>query len=224
MNELEAAIDREAADYIGAVIAAVKRAEEEGFTDVDTDAEILAVSPTAYWASYYSIGPKTRPDVPSLFKADSHPYVAKLGADRSYHAGTAKTWDFIRHVLAVADLPLVVYDGVNETVVMLAGRGAPLVALSNDQRAAEIARIASALFAEPWSDAAWTPRAATHETAGIAFTTARAVSPLVAAAVSVRLDAGVWGDDLAFVAYKLHNFQQAIRMNNPGSWFDPSRR
>lgn len=224
MNELEAAIDREAADYVGAVIAAVKRAEEEGFTNVDTDAEILAVSPTAYWASFYSVGPKTRPDTPPLFKPDGHPYVAKLGADRSYHPGTAKTWDFIRHELVVADLAIVVYDGVNEAVVKLPGRGASLVPLSDEARAAEIAPIARALFAEPWSGAAWVPRAATSETAGIAFTTARAVSPLVAKAATVRMDAGVWDDDLMFVFYKLHNFQQAIRMNNPGSWFDPTRR
>src|SRR5262245_50823776 len=173
MTELEQAIDGEANEYIALVIDAVRRAEAEGFTSVETDAEIMAMSATAYWESYYSLGAQVRPGVPRLFKPHLHPHLGALGTVRSYHQGSAKSWEFLHHEFNAEGERVVVIDGVNDILVRLPGHGAALVTMTPEARAAEVARLAGLLFADPWEHAVWLPRGSAGETAGISFTTAR---------------------------------------------------
>jgi hypothetical protein len=217
--ELAEAIEQEAGEYLAIVVAAARGAEAARFKPVSSDAELVARFPEAYWASFHALGRRVDARAPALFPADRHPYVSKLGASRAYHIGTRTTWDYLRHELTIDSNELVIIEGVNEALVRLPGRGAPFVAASAEERPRILASLAAALFAEPWSSAAWLPRRpAAGEADGLAYTTAPTVSPLVANAARARMDAGVFGGELTFIHYKFHNDEQASRMLDGRSW------
>ena len=221
MTDLEALTDREATRYVGRVLDAVQRAEDEGFVEFATDAQLMAHAPTAYWGSFHSIGPRVPgvPGVSILFRQDRNPHLASLGVERAYHAGQShsESWDFLRHTFVVDGIQLMVFDGVNEALVVIRGIAEQLISVSPSARIDIVARTAAILFNPPWSVATWMPRsAAPTELADMALSTARGESVIHPS--DTRMDAGVWRGDLFFLYHKVHNRQRLPRMRDPQNW------
>ncbi len=226
MKEHAAAIDREASEYIRGVFAAVQVAKDAGFKPLGSDAEFKAQFPHAYYDSYYGIGVqgRVRPGVPPLFRADRHPYVPDLAATRSYYSGDPKTWDVIRHELTIDSQKVVVFETVNDVLVVLAERGRALVSMAPAARVAELVRVATHLFDDTWSKAKWTPRGSSGDATEVAFTTAPTVVPDDPPAGRFRMDAIVRKGDLCFLYYKTHNEQRMNRLRKGVRWFQPKKK
>jgi hypothetical protein len=216
MTEAERIADLGAASLIARVLAAVARADEEGFVTFATDAELMIYAPKAYWGSFHSIGPRP-PPFPTLFRPQWNPHATTLGVERSYHAGRGDSWDFLRHRFVADGINVVVFDGVNEVFVIARGVTDRWGALPLAARVSDVARTASLLFNPPWSVATWAPRtAAPEELQEMALSNARGESVLHP--TDLRLDAGVWRGELFFLFYKVHSYQLAPRARDPQSW------
>ena len=218
-------VEREANERIHWLFRALKKAQEVGLTPLASDTEFRNKFGDAYYDSYYGIGiqAQVRPDVPPLFQSDRHPYVPELFARRSYFVGDKGFGDFLLHEYAFDRLAIVVFEGVNEVLVRLPGQGKALVPMSPVARVAEVRRFAEKLLADPWRTAQWHERGGGGETAGIAYTTEPIASLQGASVGRVRMDAGVWDDDLYYVYYRTRDEQRGLRRKHI-RWFDKGEK
>ena len=169
----------------------IEKAQSEGFDDLEgrTDVPGQALAESRHWAR-------------TLFAQGKSPYDVGQAVRRTVHRATKAAPDLLRHEYDVDDLRLSIVEGRSFVLVIVARESLDVLALPEQERASAIARIAATLFHPVCVSGGVCFRFPERIEEGVFFSTNPDVDPRLLGTWQDRLDAGIHGGELVFLAYK----------------------
>ncbi|MRG92197.1 hypothetical protein [Polyangium spumosum] len=189
----------------------IEQAKSEGFDDLEGRADVpgQALAESRHWAR-------------TLFAQGMSPYDAGRPVRRAVHRATKAAPDLLRHEYDVDDLHLSIVEGRSFALVVVARASLDVLALPEEERAPAIARIAKALFHPVCVSGGACFRFPERIEEGTFFSTNPELDPRLLGAWQDRLDAGIRGGELVFLAYKRLPWMAGFA--DPSSWLREGER
>lgn len=203
-------IQREAGARIAGWLLAIDRVSRRGFTAVDAaelSPEVRAES--IYWCD-------------EILSPEANPHDAP-GARHALHRATKSAPDLLRHEYTAQGLGLTLIEGRNFLLILVDRKSADILALSPALRPAAVHHVADALFGGRAGRRG--PSFALPEpiVEGACFCTDERAEPLLLGAWTDRVEGGIRGGRLYFLAYK--KAAQRVGFAAEERWFaDAARR
>ncbi|MDI3287970.1 hypothetical protein [Polyangium sp. 15x6] len=169
----------------------IETAQSEGFDDLDGRVDVpgQALAESRHWAR-------------TLFAQGKSPYDAARPVRRLVHHATKAAPDFLRHEYDVDDLHLSIVEGRSFVLVIVSRGSLDVLALPENERVGAITRVAATLFHPVCVSGGICFRFPERIEEGTFFSTNPDLDPRLLGAWQDRLDAGIRGGELVFLAYK----------------------
>jgi hypothetical protein len=198
-------LQREVGARVGRWLAEVDRAPAASFTKLDDLAGMPAQAraESHYWCD-------------EVLAPDASPYDTP-GARHGHRRASRGAPDLLRHAYTAKGLGITVVEGRNFLLVLVDPRSVDLLALAPRARQAAVHEIARALLRAP-RGRALRFQVPDEIADGVRFSTDDTADPLLLAAWSERVEGGVHGGRLYFLAYK--KAAQRVGFAGEERWFD----
>jgi hypothetical protein len=200
------ALQREVGARLGRWLTAVEQAPPASFAAVEDLAEMPAQAraESHYWCD-------------EVLAPDANPYDTP-GARHGHRRATRGAPDLLRHAYTAKGLELTVIEGRNFLLVQVDPRSVDVLALAPPARGAAIHEVAAALLRTPPRGRGLRFQVPDAIAEGARFSTDDAADPLLLAAWSERVEGGIHGGRLYFLAYK--RAAQRVGFAGEERWFD----